>query len=74
MDESFFYDAVKNGDIAEIMGDTLNMVEWFINDMVLETSHMDAPTMVKDNNKTTTVNKLGKAKPVVVHENYNSAM
>ena len=56
------------------MGDTLNMVEGFINDMVSETSHMDAPTVVEDNNETTTVSKLGKAKPVVVHENNNGAM
>ena len=45
-DESFSYNAVKNGGVAENMGDTLNMVEEFINGMVLETSHMDAPTMV----------------------------
>ena len=42
--------------------------------MVLETSHMDAPTVVEDNNKTTTVSKEGKAKPVVIHENNNSKM
>ena len=51
------------------MGDTLNMVEGFINDVVSETSHMDAPIVVEDNNETTTVSKLGKTKPVVVHEN-----
>ena len=56
------------------MGDTLNMVEVFINNMVLETSHIDAPTMVKDHNETTMVSKLGKTKPVVVHENNNGAM
>ena len=73
-DESFSSEAVKNGDITEIMGNTLNMAEGFINDMVSETSHMDDPTVVKDNNKTTTVSKLGKVKPVVVHENNNGAM
>ena len=56
------------------MGDTFNMVEGFINDMVSETSHMDAPTMIKDNNKTTTTSKLEKAKPVVVYESNNGAM
>ena len=66
--------AVENGDVTEIMGYTLNMVEGFINDMVLETSHMDAPTVIEDNNKTTTVNKLGKAKPVSIHENNNGAI
>ena len=50
------------------------MVEGFINDMVSETSHMDASIVVKDNNETTTVSKLGKAKPIVVHENNNGAM
>ena len=50
------------------------MVERLLNDMVSETSHMDAPTVVEDNNKTTTVSKLGKAKPAVVHENNNGAM
>ena len=50
------------------------MVEKFINDMVLETSHTDAPTVVKDNNKATAASKLGKAKPVVVHKNSNGTM
>ena len=36
--------------------------------MVLETSQMDDSTMVDDNNETTTVGKLGKASPVVVHK------
>ena len=56
------------------MGYTLNMVEGFINDMVSETSHMDAPTVVEDNDKKTTVSKLRKSKPVFVHENNNGAM
>ena len=50
------------------------MMERFINDMILETSHIDAPTVVKDNNETTAMSKLGKAKPVVVHENDNGTM
>ena len=56
------------------MRDILNMVEGLIIDMFLETSHMDAPTVVKDNNETTAVSKLGKANPVVVHKNNNGAM
>ena len=43
-----------------------NTVQGFINDMVGNTN---VPTMVKSSNKATTVSKLGKAKPVVVHEN-----
>ena len=34
---------------------------------------MDAPNVFKDSNETTTVSKLGKAKPGVVHENNNGA-
>ena len=54
------------------MGDTLNMVEGFINNVVSETNYMDASTMVEE--KTTAVSILGKSKPVVVHENNNGAM
>ena len=50
------------------------MVKEFINNMVSETSHTDAPNVVEDNNESTAVSKLGKAKPVVVHENNNDAM
>ena len=50
------------------------MVEGLINDMVSETSHMDASTVVKDTNKTTSVSKLGKSKPVMVHEKNNGTM
>ena len=64
-DESFSSNAVKYWDVAEIIGDNLNMVEGFINDMVLETSHMNAPTVVEDNNETTTMSKLGKVKPIL---------
>ena len=56
------------------MGDTLNMVEGFINDLISERSHMDDPTVVKDNKETTAVSKLGKAKPIFVHKNNNGAM
>ena len=70
-DESFSSEGVKNRGIAEIMGETLNMVEGFINDMVSETSQINASTVVKDNNKTTAVGKLEKTKPVIAHENNN---
>ena len=73
-DESSSSDAVKSEGVAKIMEDTLKMAEKFINAMVLKTSHIDAPAVVKDNDKTTVVNKLGKDKPVVVHENNNDAM
>ena len=50
-DESFSSDTVKNRDFAKTIWGTLNMVAGFLNDMVLETSHMDAPTLVKNNNE-----------------------
>ena len=80
-DESFSSEAVKNGDITDIIGELTtmvgsgcNMVQGFINDMVSENRNTDAPTTVKDNNETTAASKSGKAKPVVVHENSNSNM
>ena len=38
-DEPFSSNAVKNGDVAETMGDTFNMVEQFINDMGKPPAH-----------------------------------
>ena len=48
-----------------------NTMQGFINNMVGNTN---TATVVENNNKTTTVSKSGKAKPVVVHENNNGAM
>ena len=42
-----------------------NTVQEFINDMVFETSKTDALSVIENNNETTTVSRLGKAKPVV---------
>ena len=72
--ESFSSESVKNGDITNIVVEILNILEGFINDMISETSHTNAPTMVKDNNKTTAASKLGKVNPVVVHEHNNGTM
>ena len=57
-----------------MVGPDRNTLQRFINDMVLETSNTDTPTMVEDNNETIAASKLGKAKPVVVHENNNGNM
>ena len=80
-DKSFSSESVNNGDITDIIGELATMVrsdrntvQGFINDMVSETSNTDTPTVVKDNNKKTAANKLGKAKPVIVHVNNNSNM
>ena len=43
-----------------------NTVQGFINDMVGNTN---VPTVVESSNKATAAIKLGKAKPIVVHEN-----
>ena len=43
-----------------------NIVQRFINDTV---GNINFPTVVKSNNEATTASKLGKAKPVAVHEN-----
>ena len=56
------------GELAIMVGSDLNTVKGFINDIVSITSHTDASTVVKHNNKTTAASKLGKAKPVVVHK------
>ena len=56
------------------MGKTLNMVEGFINDMVSESSYLEAPTMAKGSNETTAESEMGKLKPVVVHEHNNDGM
>ena len=54
-----------------MVGSDRNTVQGFINDMISERSNTDAPTLVEYNNKTTAASKLGKTKPVVVHENNN---
>ena len=56
------------------MGKNLNMVEGFINDMVSESSYMEDPTVVEGSNEMTTVIKLEKVEPVVVHENNDDGM
>ena len=62
------------GELATMVGSDLNTVKGFNNGIVSETSHMDVPTVVNNNNKTTAASKLGKAKPVIVHENNNGTM
>ena len=54
-----------------MVGSDRSKVQGSINNTVSETSNTDAPTVVEDNDKTTAANKLGKSKPVVVHENNN---
>ena len=46
-------------------------MQGFVNNMVGNTNTV---TVVKNNNKTTTVSKSGKAKPIAVHENKIGAM
>ena len=56
------------------MGKLFNMVEGFINDMVSESSYLEAPTIAECNNETTTESEIRKLKPVVVDENNNDGM
>lgn len=68
-DESFSSDAVGNGDVAEVMGKTLDMVAGVISDMLSESSYLKAPTIVEDSNETTNENEMGDLKPAAVDEN-----
>ena len=72
-DESFSSNKVKNGNVAEIMGNTFNMVEGFINNMVSESSYLGTPT-AEGSNETTTESEIGELKPVVIHENNNDGI
>ena len=63
IDTSNLYGLINNG--INKYNDR-NTVQEFINDMVGNTN---VPTTVESSNKATSVSKLGKAKPVVVHEN-----
>ena len=55
-DDSFSSNTIGMGDIAKVMGKTLNMVEGFINDMLPKSSYLQAPIIVEDSNKTTNGN------------------
>jgi len=68
-DASFSSDAVGNGDVAEVMGKTLDMVAGVISDMLSESSYLEAPTIVEDSNETTNENEMGDLKPAAVDEN-----
>jgi len=68
-DESFSSDAVGNGDVAEVMGKTLDMVAGVISDMLSESNYLEAPTIVENSNETTNENEMGDLKPAAVDEN-----
>ena len=59
-------------DLYELINDGINKyndrntAQGFINGMI---SNTDAPTVVEGNSEATAASKLGKVKPVVVHEN-----
>ena len=71
-DELFSSNAVRNGDVAEVMGKTLDIVEGFISDMLPKSSYLQALTIVGDNNETTDGNKIGDLKPTAVDKNNNN--
>ena len=63
---------IDTSDLYGLINDNINKyndqntVQRFTNDMV---GNADAPTVIEGINKATVASKLGKAKPVVVHEN-----
>ena len=63
---------IDTSDLYRLINDGINkyndhnIVQGFINDMVGNTN---IPTVVKSSNEATVASKLGKAEPVVVHEN-----
>ena len=63
---------INTSDLYRLINDDINMyndrntVQGFINNMVGNTN---VPTVVESNNVATAASKLGKVKPVVVHEN-----
>ena len=68
IDTSNLYGLINDGINNYNDRDTM---QGFINNMVDNTN---TATVVENNNKTTTISKSGKAKPIVVHENNNGAM
>ena len=50
------------------------MVKGFINDMLPKSSRLQAPTIVKDNNKTTNRNKIGDLDPTAVDNKDNDSV
>ena len=73
-DASFSSNTIGNGDVAENMGKSLDMAEGFIRDMLPKSSYSEAPTIVKDSNKTTDGNVIGYLKSTTVVENNNDSM
>ena len=49
------------------MGKTLDMVEEFISDILPESNHLEAPTVVKDSNETTNKNEMRDFKPTAAN-------
>ena len=68
IDTSYLYGLINDG--INKYNDS-NTTQGFINNMFDNTN---TATVVKNSNKTTTVSKSGKVKPVVVHERNNGAM
>ena len=50
------------------------MVEGFINDMLSKSSRLQAPTIIRDNNKTININKIEDLDPTAVDDNDNNSV
>ena len=72
-DESFSSNAIGNGDVTEVMGGNLDMVEGFISDMLPESSYLEAPAVVEDSNETTDRNEMRELKLTAVDEKNNNS-
>jgi hypothetical protein len=72
-DASFSSDAVGNGDIAEAMGKTLDMVAGAISEMLSESENLKPVANIDDSKETTNQSKMGDLKPAPTVENIEEA-
>ena len=68
-DDSFSLDAVGNGDVAEVMGKTFDMVAGVITEMLSESDRSKPLSRVEDNEKTTNENERDDVEPAAVDAN-----
>jgi hypothetical protein len=72
-DVSFSSDAVGNGDIAEAMGKTLDMVAGAISEMLSESQNLKPVANIEDSKETTDQSKMGDLKSAPTIENSEEA-
>ena len=72
-DVSFSSDAVGNGDIAEAMGKTLDMVAGAISEMLSESKNLKPVANIEDSKEMTNQSKMGDLKPAPAIKNIEEA-